>query len=202
MRSINIFNLATSAIFLLKITLADESEIPVKSNRCLDGYYGDNCNQFCEGCINNDCDNEGGCTLGCQDGFSSDENSNQCNPVCFDDQGCSNGGFCVAPNHCICGKTGAQTSQMSVKYNGVYGKDCISLRKHGLKGFLAAVFMLLLSIGTCGYAAPRTQKTEFRTRQMPFLSRIFILVVVGSLIYVALGRFMNMWNRADLGFDV
>jgi hypothetical protein len=127
---------------------------------CEVGLYGEQCNNVCVGCDETGCDVEGKCTSGkCEEGFSMD--SGICKASCFGGfGGCAEGGECVAPNYCICGKSGAQV----VGVKGTYGDDqeegvnCVSLRKDGIKGAFIALAVMIVSIGSCGFVEVQRNK--------------------------------------------
>lgn len=84
----------------------------------------------------------------------------KCNqPLCFGSlTGCDNNGKCIAPNHCLCGIAAGSTSIVELEGefpdtktgDMVQGTNCVNLRQTGLKGFLIACTILILSISTCG----------------------------------------------------
>jgi len=131
---------------------------------CEVGLWGVNCNNVCVGCDDTGCDVEGKCTTGtCVDGFQAVDGI--CQASCFGGLGgCAEGGECVAPNYCICGKSGAQV----VGVQGTYlnsanakleeGVNCVSLRKDGIKGAFIALAVMIISIGSCGFIEVQRNK--------------------------------------------
>jgi len=130
---------------------------------CRPGYWGDDCNNACGACEGADTCNKvnGACTsAACQVGYES-SSDNKCDiPICFADQGCDNGGKCVAPNYCVCGEAGAQTVGLFRNYNGIEGINCVNLRTDGLKGCLIAFVILTLSISFCGLIAEKRIRSK------------------------------------------
>ena len=47
-------------------------------------------------------------------------------PICFGDNGCAEGGKCVAPDYCVCGEAGAQTVGIYRDFDGTKGTNCVS----------------------------------------------------------------------------
>jgi len=137
------------------------------SAECRAGYYGDDCNQGCSpGCKTDSCDSEGvckepGCILGWEDQESGDGRCGK--PICFGDNGCAEGGKCVAPNYCVCGEAGAQTVGIYRDFDGIEGTNCVNLRTDGLIGCVIAFIVLGVSISFCGLVAEkriRSKKTQ------------------------------------------
>merc|ERR1712004_149476 len=148
----------TTAVILL-VCLAATSF--AADDGCDKGLWGENCNNVCIGCPDNAaCNNVTGVCANdiCADGYKLNGNEG-CQPTCFGKTGkfagCDNGGECVAPNYCICGKSGAQVVGVSKDVtlaNGdiVKGTQCVSLRKDGIKGAFISLVIMVISIGFCG----------------------------------------------------
>jgi len=133
---------------------------------CPTGYYSgdaslDTCNFACsEGCKGeaNACDAVSGVcvdTSGCNDNWKSASNNGKCDvPMCFGKvDGCAEGGKCVAPNHCVCGESGAQIVAKYGEFpadSGNEGYNCVSLRKDGIFGAGLALIVVTVSISICG----------------------------------------------------
>ena len=137
---------------------------------CNLGYYGEKCNNACsDGCPiavtdNSDltkCDKDtGACEFvsgdACKEGYTSSDDQKRCDQaVCFGNKGCAEGGECVAPNYCICGKSGAQVVALNKEFEGdngqmIQGTNCVSLRKDGIKGAFIALAVMVISISICG----------------------------------------------------
>jgi len=164
----------TTAVILLVCLAATTglAEEAKAENACDLGLWGADCNNVCIGCkAGEGCDDKGVCTGDCADGYKPASNGKPCEPECFGvrgDAGCDNGGECVAPNYCICGKSGAQVV-------GVYRKDhttssgqtaegtqCISLRKDGIKGAFISLVIMVISIGFCGIIEVQRNKGKSR----------------------------------------
>merc|ERR1712178_15867 len=62
----------------------------------------------------------------CATGYAVNSGTKLCEAKCFGKQGmsagCDNGGECVAPNYCICGKSGAQVVGVLGNYTTTSGK--------------------------------------------------------------------------------
>jgi len=125
---------------------------------CDTGLWGENCSNVCVGCDAKGCDSNGKCTSGnCLEGYQ--QNGDLCKPSCFGGLGgCAEGGECVAPNYCICGKSGAQVVGVAGTYEGVEGTQCVSLRKDGIKGAFIALAVMVVSIGICGFIEVQRNK--------------------------------------------
>ena len=132
---------------------------------CPKGYYSGvangPCNFACsEGCVGegNPCDPVTGVcdNAKCNPNWENSDNSaNKCDvPQCFGKaDGCAEGGKCVAPNHCVCGESGAQIVAKKGTYpdeNGQEGYNCVSLRKDGIWGAGLALIVITISISICG----------------------------------------------------
>jgi hypothetical protein len=155
-----------AAIALLGLSAFANSQETEKA--CEIGLYGDNCNNVCIGC-NDDikCDKKtGACDDDkCVDGYQI-ASSGACVPECFGTQGaagCDNGGECVAPNYCICGKSGAQVVGVTGEFPNksgvlVEGTQCVSLRKDGIKGAFIALAVMIVSVGFCGFIEVQRNK--------------------------------------------
>lgn len=161
----------------MKYTLIFAAVIATAFADCPAGYFsqeaGGPCNFACsEGCKDG-CNSVGGaCTTinDCKDGWTNAPQDlkmgiveNGCSvPVCFGKAGCQNGGECIAPNTCICGKSGAQVVSKAVEdENGNFqGYDCISLRADGIKGAFIALVVMLVSITTCGFIAEKNGQAK------------------------------------------
>jgi len=143
---------------------------------CEQGLWGENCNNVCIGCLDGaTCDQKtGACSAVegnyCAAGYKNTAD-NQCEPVCFGKQGknagCDNGGECVAPNYCICGKSGAQVVGVFKKVitsSGAVeeGTQCVSLRKDGIKGAFISLVIMVISIGFCGIIEVQRNKGKSR----------------------------------------
>lgn len=88
-----------------------------------------------------------------------------CNvPVCWGSAGCAEEGECVAPNYCICGKSGAQVVGKQVRNDGIEGIDCVSLRKDGIVGAGIAMIVMFVSISFCG--GIERMRTSKRSKKM------------------------------------
>ena len=165
-------------LFIISTVLAQE---------CDRGYYGLNCGNYCEGCKYEKCDPVDGSCQQCKDGYELKDGSVEktCTPICFGDEGCSNNGVCVAPNHCVCGRAGAQISSMNVIKNGYEGYDCVSLRMSGIKGAVAAMFAIIVCIFTCGMVAPKSRNVnKHRAYKWPFwvlLPTIVTFFILGMI---------------------
>jgi len=162
----------TTAAILLVCLAATGLAQEAKSAGCSVGLWGENCNNVCIGCnANEGCSQDkGACTGGCAEGYEV-TSTQTCQPKCFGvlgNAGCDNGGECVAPNYCICGKSGAQVV-------GVYKEDhaakggkteagtqCISLRKDGIKGAFISLVIMVISIGFCGIIEVQRNKGKSR----------------------------------------
>lgn len=112
---------------------------------------------------------EGAVDSGCKAGWTDKKNGdNMCQqPQCFGndgDNGCDNDGECIAPNYCICGRSGAQVVGVQGEYevNGkmVDGTQCISLRKSGIKGAFIALAVMCVSITFCGCIELQRSKSK------------------------------------------
>merc|ERR1712088_1127317 len=83
----------------------------------------------------------------CPKGYYSGVADGPCNFACS--EGCE----CVAPNHCVCGESGAQIVAKKGTYpdeNGQEGYNCVSLRKDGIWGAGLALIVVTVSISICG----------------------------------------------------
>lgn len=141
---------------------------------CDVGLWGENCDNVCIGCKGEaSCDQTTGvCSGVCADGYLPNQKTQQCEPTCFGKQGkfggCDNGGECVAPDYCICGKSGAQVVGVArPDHVGTDGKtyegtQCISLRKDGIKGAFVALVVMVISIGFCGLIEVQRNKGKSR----------------------------------------
>jgi len=160
----------TTAVILLVSLAATGLAQDFKVSSCATGLYGKDCNNVCIGCKDNaGCNDEGVCN-DCADGYKA-TNDGPCEPECFGKRGnagCDNGGECVAPNYCICGKSGAQvvgvykddhTTQDGAT---VAGTQCISLRKDGIKGAFISLVIMVISIGFCGCIEVQRNKGKSR----------------------------------------
>lgn len=156
--------LSVSIIFALIGAIAAET--------CSNGYFataaGEPCNFACsDGCKDNACSAIGGActdTTGCNEGWKDAvKGSGKCDsPICFGDAGCSEGGTCIAKNHCICGKSGAQVvAKNMVGDDGKFaGVDCVSLRKDGIMGAGVALIVMTVAISICGGIAEKNGKAK------------------------------------------
>jgi len=160
----------TTAVILLVCLAA--TGLAQEAKTCPTGLYGENCNNVCIGCKDGQgCDQKtGACDDGCADKYQI-KSDGKCEPECFGQRGnagCDNGGECVAPDYCICGKSGAQVV-------GVYKEDhatkdgkiqagtqCISLRKDGIKGAFISLVIMVISIGFCGIIEVQRNKGKSR----------------------------------------
>jgi len=141
---------------------------------CDTGLWGADCNNVCIGCEANDsCAKDTGvCDSGnCAEGYAVNSGTKLCEAKCFGKQGksagCDNGGECVAPNYCICGKSGAQVVGVSGNYttsSGAveFGTQCVSLRKDGIKGAFISLVIMVISIGFCGIIEVQRNKGKSR----------------------------------------
>jgi len=141
------------------------------------GLWGENCNNVCIGCLPGaGCSkNTGACNADsdgnfCATGYKQ-ASDKQCEPVCFGkqgkDAGCDNGGECVAPNYCICGKSGAQVvgvlrNVTLASGDIVEGTQCVSLRKDGIKGAFISLVVMVIAIGFCGIIEVQRNKGKSR----------------------------------------
>jgi len=155
---------------------------PSSETTCPTDYYGDSCHKTCsDGCPDHCKENTGECNQSgdfkCNKGYESSSTSTpekqDCAvPTCFGKAGCSNGGDCIAPNYCICGKAGAQVIGKKATYKigeeTYEGTDCISLRKNGMLGALVALFILCCAITTCGMGAKYNNKKTKKGTEFPF----------------------------------
>jgi len=140
---------------------------------CDVGLWGEKCNNVCIGCpAGSTCDQTTGvCADGCADGYKPASGNGQCEAVCFGKQGknagCDNEGECVAPNYCICGKSGAQVVGVAGEFVGTDGQtyegtQCVSLRKDGIKGAFISLVIMVISIGFCGFIEVQRNKGKSR----------------------------------------
>merc|ERR1712109_168381 len=163
----------TTAVILLVCLaattgLAQEANAAV--NACETGLWGADCNNVCIGCkAGEGCDDKGVCTGDCAEGYAA--TSDGCKPTCFGvqgDAGCDNDGECVAPNYCICGKSGAQVvgvyreDHTTPSGQTAAGTQCISLRKDGIKGAFISLVIMVISIGFCGIIEVQRNKGKSR----------------------------------------
>lgn len=137
------------------VVLLGLSGLIIAQETCPAGLYGEDCNNICVGCVDDKgCDKSTGvCTTKqCAEGYEAVKDE-VCQPKCFGslgNAGCDNSGECVAPNYCICGKSGAQVVGVFGTYNGEEGTQCISLRKTGIWGALYSLVIMVISISFCG----------------------------------------------------
>lgn len=136
---------------------------------CPEGYFSTDdqtCNSACsDGCPNALCESDtGACTdpSRCEAGWTnSGSDKNDCAaPICFGGRPCAEGGECVGPNMCICGKSGAQVVAKVGTFSSkdgadIAGTDCVSLRKDGIMGALVALIVMSVSITICGTIAEK-----------------------------------------------
>jgi len=158
----------TTAVILL-VCLAASSYAA-----CNSGLWGDDCNNVCIGCPDGaSCDQKTGACEGgiCATGYKPSASNGQCEAVCFGKQGknagCDNEGECVAPNYCICGKSGAQVVGVAGEFTGSDGQtytgtQCVSLRKDGIKGAFISLVIMVISIGFCGIIEVQRNKGKSR----------------------------------------
>jgi len=160
----------TTAVILLVCLAA--TGLAQEAKTCQTGLYGENCNNVCIGCkADAGCNKDtGACDGGCAEGYEV-TTAGPCEPKCFGvrgNAGCDNGGECVAPDYCICGKSGAQVVGVykddHVTSNGqtVAGTQCISLRKDGIKGAFISLVIMVISIGFCGIIEVQRNKGKSR----------------------------------------
>merc|ERR1711997_540892 len=138
--------------------IGQEANAAKAVNDCPAGLYGENCAQVCAGCKDNAaCASDGVCDA-CADGWKPNDKS-MCEPVCFGKQGksagCDNEGECVAPDYCICGKSGAQVVGVA---NADGQVQCVSLRKDGIKGAFISLAVMFTSISFCGLVERQRNK--------------------------------------------
>lgn len=132
---------------------------------CDSGLWGTSCNNVCIGCNDDvNCNKQTGACVDskCADGYQVQASKDgKCVPKCFGKQGaagCDNGGECVAPNYCICGKSGAQVVGVTGTFAGEEGTQCVSLRKDGIKGAFIALAVMIVSVGFCGFIEVQRNK--------------------------------------------
>lgn len=191
-------------ICLLNFTIAQD---------CESGYYGQDCLKFCSQCKYHSCDENGKCSYGEADGYWSSGDLKG-NPICFGKRGCDEGGECIAPNYCICGKAGNSIVGMQANWStGIqgapkeFGTNCIHLRKDGLKGALFALVIMVFAIGTCGSLAP-TAKNVFRYAKdyqpaedripMRFRKKLAAVVSIFVIVWSLLYYVVNMYHEQRL----
>lgn len=141
----------------------------ISAETCKPGYWraseNEACNYACsDGCAESKCAEIGGkCdTAECVKGWESKNNNGKCDvPQCFGSAGCSEGGQCIAPNHCICGESGAQIVAKRVNQGeDNEGYDCVSLRKDGIMGAGIALVIMTVAISICGGIAEKNGKAK------------------------------------------
>jgi len=135
---------------------------------CETGLWGENCDKLCVGCQVAEgaarplaVKTKENATRNSATGYQL-ANSGLCEPVCFgkagkNGGGCDNDGECVAPDYCICGKSGAQVVGVTQPEGGV---QCISLRKAGIKGAFISLAVMFASITFCGVAERQLNKNK------------------------------------------
>jgi hypothetical protein len=142
--------MVSSTLLLVLCSLA----VFVAAKECdRDGYWGDDCNKICGTCATGVCDKKSGKCEECADKWVSGQAGEKlCNvPTCFGkENGCDQGGKCIAPDYCICGEQGAQVVGKEVTRGEITGIDCVSLRWDGIKGAAIAMVVMFTSIGICG----------------------------------------------------
>ena len=197
----------------LSLSLFAICTILTSAKKCRPGYYNsaENCIYSCSHCLNKICiDDKGSCGA---NNFDL-QNYNYVDPIaktigtpkCFGDQGCNEGGRCIAPNYCVCGQSGAQTVGVKGSWNGVEGINCLSLRKDGLKGALFAFMMLIIAISTCGVLAPKSENV-FKyakdylpakdRRPMMFRNKLLMVVVLFMAVFLILLLLFNRWHTGS-----
>jgi len=157
-----------AAIALLGLSAfanSQDTKVETPVEKCEAGLWGTNCNNVCIGCnVDVNCNKKtGACDdAKCVEGYDVQASKDgKCVPNCFGAQGaagCDNGGECVAPNYCICGKSGAQVVGVTGTFPGGEGTQCVSLRKDGIKGAFIALAVMIVSVGFCGFIEVQRNK--------------------------------------------
>lgn len=140
---------------------------------CKPGYWGEHCFFLCsDGCNgeNKECRRyDGRCVEGCKKTTNRTDNvhtheegeNGLCSEArCDEIGGCGPEGLCIAHNKCVCPKL---YTAVKGEHKGMETMTCKSLRLDGIKGGIAALLVMMLSISFCAAIQSYCSKTKPRS---------------------------------------